>query len=627
VSTSLPSHEIYAVDVPEVKNFDAKFKYNFFVPDEQVSEISGIPRAILRVPASEVDTGFIQFITTRTPRFTLFSWTRPSLADVGKKVSDVQMRNNVFDTGDNSTLIADNLKKIMSEDSFSSYDFASVSFHDGEIAEKVYKFVSGSLELHTLDNTYNSNVSTNKAASQFSNLLPQNIKPHFIFAALGNPARSNGSRFSSNGSPITKNYFSRLKHVIVNSQINSKLFHDVVNRNMSDPNSPFSADMNSLHQFSKQLNRTVKQRFSTAINENEFKTVVPFVDLKVQRTAHHAEHQAAQIVGYVIDKFEVSSDGTTIEHPPIVIDNPKSSTCVDIRVKYGKSYAYSMRTIAQFTLPAIDNDTGDIATIKVLISSKPSSKVYVTATESIAPPVPSDINFTWNYETDKLLVHWTFPPNSQRDIKQFQVFRRDSTNVPFELIKAYNFDDSITPMASGERPRSDLLEFVTSPVTFYVDDDFDRFKGSKYTYTVCSIDAHGMTSNYGAQYEVWFDMFKNRLQKKLISHSGAPKPYPNLYLEADAFVDMINFSGQHTKRMKLYFNPQYYQVEDDQGSQTKIIETNQTGGAYKVQFINLDNQKSQILNITIDNRLQEIVPEVSYPVSRLGPARKSRKRT
>jgi hypothetical protein len=118
-------------------------------------------------------------------------------------------------------------------------------------------------------------------------------------------------------------------------------------------------------------------------------------------------------------------------------------------------------------------------------------------------------------------------------VKKFQVFRRASIDEPFQLLKMYDFDDSEIKAEENETVFQGLVEVQSNPSTLYIDPDFK--KDSKFIYAVVSIDAHGLTSNYSDQFEVTFDRFKNRVIKKRISASGAPKPYPNMYLSADTF--------------------------------------------------------------------------------------------
>ena len=151
----------------------------------------------------------------------------------------------------------------------------------------------------------------------------------------------------------------------------------------------------------------------------------------------------------------------------------------------------------------------------------------------------------------------------------------------------------------------------------------DNHPGSStYIYAIAAIDAHGYTSGFSAQYEVWFDEFKNQLQKKLISHAGAPKPYPNLYLEADTFVDTMHVEGPSSKKLTLIFNPEFYHVYDDQERMQQVLATKQTAGSYKLQFINTDNQKSAVCEIKIDDRMRAASKTLAFPSVRFGSKKK-----
>jgi len=666
MTISLPSKEIYSVDVPEVNDLAATFRYNFFTPDESVSETGGVPVKVLQRQSDEVDAAFIQYATTRAPRLVSFSFKLPRLVESSNVTSDATGRANVFESNaQNGSLISDNIDKVVTEDHFASNNYVAVNFNDGEIDDKVHYLVSGSHTLNTYNDDSDNNTSDYKAAHRLSSLTPKHIKPHFLFRSLAQPAKNGVRFFGKGGMRIFNTYFKRLKQVTTNAQINSKLFNEVVNRTINDPHSPFTSDLQNIQKFAKKLKHQSMQKMSSQVSESDFKTFTPFISVKVRRTAHHKDQNGAEIVGYIIDKVEVRADGTSRSLSPIIIDNPRVNSTADFQVKYNTTYVYSVRTVVQFTLPAIDDDTGEIAMIKILVSSKPSNKVHVNTIETTAPPCPADVNFTWDYDrvnpitaqydhstgqalpgTGKqgsLMIHWTFPPNSQRDIKKFQVFRRRSVDHPFEMIKMYDFDDSVVRLPDKERPDQSLVEHITSPCTFFYDDDFlvgdqnafdngeyssvgsERHPGSStFIYTVAAIDAHGYTSNFGAQFEVWFDLFKNQLQKKLISHCGAPKPYPNLYLEADTFVDTIRVSGPHSKQVRVYFNPEYYHLYDDQERLTRVLATRQTGGSYKMQFINTDNQKSAAVNITINDQVRAASKTLAFPEVRFGPKRKGR---
>jgi hypothetical protein len=299
----------------------------------------------------------------------------------------------------------------------------------------------------------------------------------------------------------------------------------------------------------------------------------------------------------VIDKYEILQNGTIRTLDPIIIENPFVASTIDTRVKYYSTYVYSIRTVAEFTIPAIIDDTGELVVAKVLVTSKPSTKWSIPCVEIVPPPSPTDFNFHWNYETSQLGLLWTFPPNVQRDVKKFQVFRRASINEPFQLLKMYDFDDSEVKAEQNETIFPGLIEVQSNPTLFYVDPDFT--KDSKFIYAVVSIDAHGMSSNYSDQFEITFDKFKNKLIKKRISASGAPKPYPNMYLSADTFVDSI--LDENHRQVEVIFDPDHLSIFDSQRRDLQLLARSNDNASYRLQFINLDLQKERVLKISVDD--------------------------
>jgi hypothetical protein len=640
VSISLPSREIYAVDVPEISDLTAEFRYNFFTPDESVDDSGTVIQSLVR-PGGERDSDFVQFAATRAPRFVKLSFGPVRISSANREVTDLDVRANVFNAPRNEEVIFENLDKIVTEDDFASDNYASVSYEDGELQDKIHTLVSGTLDLMNEDDDADQDVSSYKSALRLSAQLPGYIKPQFLAKTMSSSEASGIKHFTASSNNVqsrhkqlqrqpakmartdielTDRWWARMSTIKVTAQINTKLFHDVVRRQMVDPYSPYSDDLHGLHDYSKKVQEGARQRYSLQVTEADYKTFIPFVDLKIQNTANHTERSPAKVVGYIIDKTEVTPEGIVRDHDPIVMDNPDSGVTVDFQVRYNSTYRYTVRTIAMFTVPAIDDDTGDVASIKTLISSKPSNTVYVKTLETQAPPPPCDMDFTWDYERERMMLSWAFPPNSQRDIKKFQVFRRKAITDAFELVKQYDFDDSVVKFDDRETPDPLVTEILNSPATYYIDDEFNR--QARYIYTLACIDAHGFTSNYSAQFELWFDVFKNRLERKLISHTGAPKAYPNLYLERDTFVDTIRTQG--LKRMKLYFNPEYYHLLNDDDKVIRVLSTNQTGGGYYLQFINVDNQKSVALKIRIDDRIKAATKRLPFPKQSFGSKRQVR---
>src|SRR5260221_3148222 len=442
MTTSQPSKEIYAIDIPEVNDFGATFTYNFFTPDESVNDTGEVSDRHLVRPTETFDASFLDYISTRSPRYVEMRFTPVKIPDVGGAVTDTDARRHAIDRHKDENVILNNLDKIVTEDHFSSLNFVSVNFQDAELEDKVFYMVSGTLEQHALDNEVSSNSSHVKSAHALHSVLPRSIKANFLTRALTHPKNAHGSTYSSSGSPKDKRkvsqstqhthvkhrlkahgrrdhvkhkstFFERLNHVTVSMQVNGKLLHDIVNRTISDPHSPFVDDLHVLHAVSKQVQHATTNYHTPALHAAQFKTLPPHIKVKVNRAGSQTERSSAEIVGYVIDKFEVTPKGETITHHPIVLDNPRHSLFVDFNVKYGTTYIYSVRTVAKFTLPAIDDDTKDVGTIQILVSSKSSSKSYVSTVEDIATPPPAVTKMYWDYEIDKLQVHTSLPPHSQ----------------------------------------------------------------------------------------------------------------------------------------------------------------------------------------------------------------------
>lgn len=614
MTVSQPSTEIYSVNIPSVTEFSARFQYNYFTPDESVTGVTNVKLSSTK-GLNSVDDNFVQYVTTRVPRFVVFDFLPLKLSSIGRMIDDLNVRTT-NNTKLPTNLIANNIDKIITEDEFSSYNFVSIQFHDNDLDKKVKSVVSGSMlkESTSLSSRVNvlnalrdnnSNISQNflsKGLSTSNNdnsLFPSETKK----TSFDTKYRQikNLVTVTERDKVLLKNkYYTRLSTVKFNAQINSKLLHDLVNRTNLDPTSLNASDTISLFQTTKQITSATKKRFGNA-DESDYKITPPYIDLKIRTTSNISEHSDAIIVGYIIDKFETLPNQKIIQHTPIVIDNPNASMGVDFDIKYGANYSYTIRSIARITVPAIEESTGTTATMQMLVSSPPSSQIYVSTVENLPPPPPAELNFNWDYENDKLLIWWSMPVNPQRDIKRFQVFRRLKIEEPFELIKQYDFDDSEIPYDLLEKAERSLIEQTQSPMTSYIDDDFTKF--SKYIYAIASLDAHGLTSNYSAQFEVSFDVFKNKIVKNLISHKGAPKPYPNLYLNQDTFVDTIKTEGY--KRAKLYFNPECYRLIDDDDNALEVVSMLQQGTDYKCSFINLDNAKSQIVTVKIDDKRSE----------------------
>ena len=64
-----------------------------------------------------------------------------------------------------------------------------------------------------------------------------------------------------------------------------------------------------------------------------------------------------------------------------------------------------------------------------------------------------------------------------------------------------------------------------------------------YIFAICTVDAHGNSSNLSAQYEVTLVSRDNSLKIDFISFPGAPKQYPNFMMSKKLFVDSMAVSN------------------------------------------------------------------------------------
>lgn len=340
-----------------------------------------------------------------------------------------------------------------------------------------------------------------------------------------------------------------------------------------------------------------------------------------------------KILGYLIYRYVKNSNGLKKDDVFYISDGNKHSF-IDTQVLYGKTYVYSISTICELDIlgavPSEDNPD-NYQNLTLTLASRPAT-ISVDCLEFKPPPPPGDINFLFDYTNRNVILHWDFPVNPQHDIKQFQVLRRRNINEPFELIAQYGFDDSVLDenglkYLTGEIVDVNNLSNMQSglkylaieskyPAYRHIDTDFvidtDFFETTSFIYAFCSIDAHGMISNYSAQYEVKFDPFKNKLFKRVICDEGSPRSYPNMNLKIDVFKDAINVYGDQTKQIKVYFSPEYFRVQSETGDIFNVVESNEYLGEdkafYLMQFMNLDNQKTQTLKMLILKTPDEVLP-------------------
>lgn len=592
MSVSLPSRDTYVLDVPEVSDLSARFVYNYFVRDEGAIDDGGVDREIIETPSNELNSSFIKRFQTKIPRLVVIKWTPPGLIN-SKKIA--------------KNTIKSNLSKITSESDASTLQYTTITLSDVNHREKFTNLASGSLLQSTLNTTSNSSyVSTNELLKK----LPSHVEGEKIIDALTQPSTAYGGRFfKRDGSETTHNIDAPPSFKI---SINSKFMADMLADSIKNPVSQNGAEFNALLTGSLRLSEYAKKIALSGLDDKDSQLLIDPISIDLNGSSDGGSN--AEIVGYLIEKYEHLSTENVILVDQIVIEDPFIGETADFKVKYGATYSYTIKTIAKFQGPGIDASTGRIAITTYLASSKTSNRQIVECIEFVAPPAPTELQPVWNYELEHLRLCWQYPINSQRDIKGFQVFRRKNISDPFELIRDIRFNDALvqdnnTIHATEENIDENLVDNLLSPVTSFVDVDFN--KRSSYIYTICSIDAHGLTSNYGTQVLVSFDEFKNSLIMKHISFSGAPKAYPNMFLDKDLFVDTIRTKGGSNRNVTIYLTPETYKVTKNDGKSENVLLSKQIDSKYVLQIINLDRQLMEKIEISIDDSEKIIEQDVT----------------
>lgn len=616
---SLPSSPVFSLKLPKVELNQPRFIYNFYVADESVNPDSGLPDYYKQFSSTGVKMNGTEnaVFSRRVPRFVQISWTPSFPIEV-----QANLNNNSLPlekVGD-YPYIKENVKKIVTEDNFLDFKFVPYIFTGDEKIDLASQDIinstkNGSLSQATyIDNFANSLLEKFSPSVELENneaLKSKIVDMVKSIEKFGDDSKGNLGLYYLNQQKeqeISVSGFEAIKSQseTISCQINSLVLSDIFASVQLPPET-----VNKFNNF--QVSATQNGGFSP--NNIVVDPVEVFEELE-GINSNTIPEVGAKFIGYIVEKYEKLPNGSWRSHPPFVFEDPKNLSFSDISVKYGATYFYAVRTVARIVAPTVDNSSPvpKMQRISYYISSQPTFQ-KVDCVEMVPPPPPSDFEFLWNYSTKKLSICWNMPNNPQRDIKQIQVFRRKSIREPFELIAQKHFDFSSNKYLSGEvvdgnlttlsSNYSNLLESNGNVILHHVDEDFkvdiETMSVSKYIYALGSVDAHGFVSNYSKQVEVSFDFFKNQLTTKMVSYSQAPRPYPNLYLELDLFKDTIKVSGVSSTNMKVYFMPEYFRISNNARKIQKMVSTNQDGGYYRMQFINTQNQKTEFLDIKIDD--------------------------
>lgn len=633
MSRSLPSIEALIIDVPSgrIIDFKGEFIYNFYLPDETVNDQKPVfleGSSIYNLINDETENVALKETlkqsnyATRIPRYINLTWTRPSARPTERGAEGL--------IGNNSGLIqsisiAAYLNKVIDEDYFSGNHFTGIYLvdngSDGKIQYSIRRALDEILKSQGID-VANLDASPFDFIKLLNQYTSNQIQGNFLAESFLKYYNSDSTGITLLNKPKFDEFVTttteKLQTLGLRSSLSNKFIGDILVTAAQQVDNIYGDETLRILSGALELQSGARDSATdmSRVTLEDYVTNLNDLFVAWNERTNSLSISEYQLVGYLIKKTEYFPDGTSIVREPIVIENPTIANFTDLLVKYGTTYGYTIKSVFLVNLPAVDKD-GKLGTASVLIASQPGPELFIETVENRPPNVPTDFDVLWDYKTNHPYLTWNFPTDSQRDTKYFQVFKRSTINEPFELIKMYDFNDSVAPLRIDQMREQfidpALVEVLRKsdgtavPKNIYLDGSFNI--GDSAIYAVCAVDAHGLTSNYSMQLQITFNAFKNRIEKRLISISGAPKPYPNFYLKQDLFVDSIKVSN--SKNVEIYFNPEFLALQDRSGADLGLIKTG-PDSKYNLQMINLDLQKDKIVTIKID--------EVSSPAPASTPS-------
>jgi len=656
--SSFPSPSLAIIDIPEAQRTRGEFVYNFWLRDERVNEDvrASVLDAVSGQTLSDAEIK-MNLRSENLPRKIVLRWKPVDLPgeylDVDPARFTAVMRSMEKLEKSGKISIKRNIEKVVKEESFSNGRMIGLSIMDNgsfshayQLSKSAVSILKEPLAIDEIDDSDpepepdlfdTGAIQRAKLLKKQAKFEAQTSKKDDIIGALLGDTQAAGFAYSRGETRkgSINSAADPTKSTPLNMTLNSTVAYDVIASAARDRTKIYSDEFKSmLSELQSVRDGNISAFDPTVLTEDEFEFSLPYIKIQSQKYREYNEkprdketlgdtdttgdynrnakinpnHKIAYVAGYIIDKREVKRDGFFKTFDPIVIENADLGYYVDAHVRYGSTYTYNIRTVVAVDFEGVlEHDDGEPQNIIAtsLIASRGGKDVTVRCIEEIPPDPPVDLKFDFFPHEDMLTISWEFPINKQRDIKRFHIFRRKNINKPFELIAEYNFDNSLDPVRIRERIPRKLKKKRGYPVCIH--DDFDFNFDAPAIYTICSVDAHGLVSNYSAQYKVKIDPVSRKASKKLVSRQNAPRTYPNIYLEKDTFLDTIKTSMY--KDVRVYFDPEYLKVVDTNQGSLKLISMSygrKKTPDYKINFINTDLQESETFDIIVkDNRGRE----------------------
>lgn len=279
-----------------------------------------------------------------------------------------------------------------------------------------------------------------------------------------------------------------------------------------------------------------------------------------------------------------------------------NKTLEDEAIRYGETYRYVCHYVYHFMCLSEENR---FMLDHFLLCTNPYISNDVVCKEFNKPPPPTGLSFNYNSASKSLYLNWRHPTNYENDVKGYQILKRSNLEEPYTLINqleghlqtdAYELTELVSVNAITKTPG-----YIPD---FFEDKTFNKNMLS--IYTIRSIDAHGMISDYGEQIAVYYDFLRSSLIVDSIAPQGARVNYPNETIRNKSMlfennVDVVDNLPivSNPKKISVYITPDYGSVISG-GSSEKVF-SQEEGTEYQFTFSNLNSLTHRSDKFTISN--------------------------
>jgi len=658
------SNDYNELSIKRINSLTGKFIYNYFERNEKSTYANESTGQILDISdQNTLADDLYNIVTRKKSRFVKLSidvekddftsinnYINNSNAFENATEDEIATFKNLFEESDNSKPFDKIKQHAVYEGNLSNYLTTAIEYFDTFADRSAYRIFSSSIVFSDLSQQQDSTTSLTKRfienLEQEESIFSLEQKKHLIevMGSLNTKAiQVEQTELSGLAVEYSNLYFK--------TAYNNLFIADIIDNATITLNHIYADEKLGLLDNQFKSVRDIQNEAISNINQNItddtelFVTPVPgtlrILNLDITETTNIEgayEQVASRLqkiptispVGILITVYEERNNSFFLIDRKIILDvaNFPGDIAYE-KIKYGENYLFEARQICLVdSIFNIDDDFPDpnqttlaLGTY-IVLSDKVST--YVECIETVPPEPPNFLTVDLDFESRKPMLSWHFPNNTQRDIKKFHVFKRKNLNSAFTLVRTNNFDNSENPIPSAFNATPETIINCLNSKTFpnrFVDYDFNMNQGESQIYAVISEDAHGMTSGYSTQILVRYDKLNNRFNVETISRSGAPQPYPNLFVEQDFFIDVIKQSNYN--RCNVFFDPEYYKLfrTTDTGDKEinyikftgeNQIEELETEFPYQFHFINVDQQLDQVVSVNIANKTG--LPEGIDPV-------------